>query len=90
MDYYHTTDGITSTKPNQHDYDQLALIYSHTDTTTTLASSSTVSATNAQQAMAGQVPMGVRVQKGRNFEIWAAADGRGGTWMHYVTLAPSK
>lgn len=88
MDYYATTDGVTSVKPNAHDYDELKTIYSHLDSTTTVGSAAVASP--AQQAMAGQVPMGVRVVKGRNFEIWAAADGRGGTWIHHVTLAPAK
>ena len=35
MDYYK----IPNPSPNQHDYDQLALIYSHLDSTTTLAAS---------------------------------------------------
>jgi hypothetical protein len=38
MDYYHNTsdNDTTSTHPNQHDYDQLASIYSHLDSTTTI------------------------------------------------------
>lgn len=45
MDYYQnkTNDGI-STRPNQHDFDQLNTIYAHLDSTTTLASSATQSA----------------------------------------------
>jgi hypothetical protein len=35
MDYYR----IPNLSPNQHDYDELALIYSHLDSTTTLAAS---------------------------------------------------
>jgi hypothetical protein len=38
MDY--TSDPSTNQHPNQHDYDELAFIYSHTDATTTLGSSS--------------------------------------------------
>jgi hypothetical protein len=87
MDYYATADGTTSTKPNAHDYDQLKTIYSHLDSTTTVGTAVAVSP--AQQSMAGQVPMGVRVVKGKNFEIWAAPDGRGGTWIHHVYLAPA-
>lgn len=85
MDYYKTTDGVTSTKPNQHDYDQLVTIYTHLDTSTTVGSAALAS--SAQQAMVGQTPMGIRIVKGKKFEIWAAADGRGGTWIHHVTLA---
>ena len=41
MDYYHNTSAndTLSTHPNQHDYDQLATIYSHLDSKTTVASS---------------------------------------------------
>jgi hypothetical protein len=85
MDY---SSSPTSTAPNAHDYDELALIYQHLDSTTTVASSPVN--TTSQQAMAGQVPMGVRVVKGRDFEVWAAPDGHGGTWIHHVTLAPVK
>lgn len=81
MDYSRSA---TSVSPNAHDYEQLASMYSHLDSSNTY---STSSASSAQQSMAGQLPMGVRVQKGRDFEIWAAPDGRGGTWIHHVTLA---
>jgi len=42
MDYYHNTSNADtlSTHPNQHDYEQLASIYAHLDTTTTLKSAS--------------------------------------------------
>lgn len=38
MDYYHNTTSTDtlSTHPNQHDYDELGIIYSHLDTTTTV------------------------------------------------------
>ena len=40
MDYYHNTSNsdTKSTTPNQHDYDELALIYAHLDSTTTIGS----------------------------------------------------
>jgi hypothetical protein len=40
MDYYHNTSDsdLISTTPNQHDYDELATIYAHLDSTTTLGS----------------------------------------------------
>jgi len=41
MDY--TSNPSTNQHPNQHDYDQLALIYGHTDSTSTLASSAAAS-----------------------------------------------
>jgi hypothetical protein len=44
MDYYHNTSAsdTKSTHPNQHDYDELAIIYQHLDSTTTIGSSSLV------------------------------------------------
>lgn len=74
-----------STAPNQHDYDQLVAQYAHTDS---YNSYSTSAAMTEQQSMAGQNPMGVRVRKGVFDEMWAAPDGKGGVWVHHVTLAP--
>ncbi len=44
MDYYHNTSAsdTKSTHPNQHDYDELATIYAHRDSSTTIGSSSLV------------------------------------------------
>lgn len=84
MDY---SNSATSTNPNQHDYDMLNTIYNHTDSSSTWSASSANTLTGAQHAMAGEVPMGVRVHKGVFHEIWAAPDGAGGTWVHHVTLA---
>jgi hypothetical protein len=41
MDYYHNTSAsdTKSTHPNQHDYDELGIIYSHSDSTTTIGAS---------------------------------------------------
>lgn len=75
-----------STAPNSHDYAQLNTIYNHLDSTNTWAASS-ANVTASQREMAGSVPLGVRVSKGHKFEIWAAADGRGGTWITHVRLA---
>ncbi len=63
MDY--TNDPSTNQHPNQHDYDQLATIYSHTDSTTT------VSASSAQGANAD---LSSRSEWGR--AIRTSADGR--------------
>lgn len=43
MDYYHNTSSsdLTSTHPNAHDYDELAIIYAHLDTFTTISATST-------------------------------------------------
>ena len=45
MDYYHNTSAsdTASTHPNKHDYDELATIYAHLDSTTTIGAASTSS-----------------------------------------------
>jgi len=85
MDY---SSSPTSTAPNQHDYDQLVTIYSHLDSVNTYSTSLASVATASQRSMAGQNPLGVRIHKGVFNETWAAPDGRGGVWIHHVTLAP--
>lgn len=86
MDY---SQSASSTGPNQHDYDQLASIYAHTDSyrsASLRASSPTL--TSAQEVMAGSNLMGMRIRMGIFDETWVAADGRGGVWVHHVLLAP--
>jgi hypothetical protein len=83
MDY---SQSATSTAPNQHDYDQLVAQYSHTDSYNSYAIGSAMTA--EQRSMAGQNPMGMRVRKGVFDEMWVAPDGKGGVWVHHVTLAP--
>ncbi|GAB6195351.1 zinc metalloprotease [Lysobacter xanthus] len=84
MDY---SQSPTSTAPNSHDYAQLASIYQHLDSYNSY-STTAAALSPSQQSMAGQNPMGVRVRKGFFDEVWAAPDGKGGTWIHHVTLAP--
>lgn len=86
MDY---SSSPNSTKPNQHDYDQLATIYGHTDSYNTYSTSAAfASLSKDQREMAGEVPMGTLVRRGHFSEIYVAPDGRGGLWIHHVTLAP--
>jgi hypothetical protein len=49
MDYYHNTSGsdTKSTHPNQHDYDELGIIYTHLDSTNTVLSSAARGASGA-------------------------------------------
>ena len=85
MDYSQSS---TSTRPNQHDYDLLASKYAHLDSINTYSTSMAATPlTAAQHSMAGEVPMGTRIHKGVFHETWAAPDGKGGTWIHHVTLA---
>jgi hypothetical protein len=85
MDY---SSSPNSTAPNAHDYDMLKSIYAHIDSYNSYSTSLASSASGSENSMAGQVPMGIRVHRGVFSEVWAAADGKGGTWIHHVTLAP--
>jgi hypothetical protein len=91
MDYSQSS---TSTAPNSHDYAQLASQYSHLDSYNSYSSSAAPPPSNGngkgkgKPAMAGVVPMGMRVRANKHEEIWVAHDGNGGTWVHHVTLAP--
>jgi len=85
MDY---STSSTSVSPNKHDYDQLALQYGHTDSYNSYSTSAAAAMTPGQQAMAGQNPMGMRVRRGVFDETWVASDGKGGVWVHHITLAP--
>jgi len=51
MDYYHNTSATDtlSTHPNQHDYDELSIIYSHLDSSTTVASSPAASSASPSE-----------------------------------------
>lgn len=97
MDY---SDDTSPEGPNNHDFAQLANIYSHLDDYNSYADGGTTGGTcnappgkgcnknnNAQSA--GEIPpMGIRVHGNARFEIWVAADGRGGYWIHHLILAP--
>jgi hypothetical protein len=85
MDYSTST---TSTAPNQHDYDQLATIYNHADSSNSYSASATTGVTRGQSAMAGDVPLGNLVHRGHFHEVYVAPDGRGGLWVTHVRLAP--
>lgn len=93
MDYSNDT---TPDKPNAHDYAQLASIYSHLDSYNSYSEGgSTGGGCNAPPGKGcnknngrGTPPMGVRVHGNGRYEIWVAADGKGGYWIHHITLAP--
>lgn len=85
MDYSQSS---YSTAPNQHDYDELAAIYSHRDSYKSASAISALTLPNADNAMVGNLPMGVRIRRGVFDEVWAAPDGKGGVWIHHVLLAP--
>jgi len=85
MDY---SNSPTSTDPNAHDYEQLATIYNHTDSTNSYSTSTATSVTHGQSAMAGDVPLGNLVHRGHFHDVYVAPDGRGGLWVTHVRLAP--
>lgn len=86
MDY---SSSPNSTSPNKHDYDELDIIYGHTDSYNSYSASAAVGApSHGQSAMAGDVPLGTLVRKGHFSETYVAPDGRGGLWVTHVTLAP--
>lgn len=84
MDY---SSSPNSTRPNAHDYDELVTIYSHADSYNSY-STSLASVTTAQNAMAGGNGLGTLVHKDHFYETYVAPDGKGGLWIHHVTLAP--
>lgn len=85
MDY---SQSPTSTAPNSHDYSQLYSQYLHKDNYNSYSIGAAANVTTSQKAMAGEKPMGMRVSKGVFDEMWVAPDGKGGIWVHHVTLAP--
>lgn len=85
MDYSRSP---SSTAPNQHDYDQLVTMYTHTDTYNSYSTSTAFVSSPGQSAMAGDVPLGTLVRKGHFSDTYVAPDGKGGLWITHVTLAP--
>jgi hypothetical protein len=78
MDYYHnTSDSDTkSTSPNQHDYDELATIYSHLDSFTTIGQST---AKNKISPEANKPDFNDPRQWGQ--KIWSSPDGQEEIWV---------
>lgn len=76
MDYYHNTSSsdTKSTSPNQHDYDELATIYAHLDTTTTVDTSAQGMPAAAPGANEDGTPIGASRERGS----WYAQDLGGG------------
>lgn len=93
MDY--STDPL-SQWPNAHDYEQLALMYDHTDSYNSYddgsggdgGACSAPPGKGCNKNGADVPPMGVRVVRGPHHEIWVAARGDGGLWIHHIRLAP--
>ena len=101
MDY---SNDESSQWPNAHDYELLEFIYEHADSYNSYDDSDDGGDTgggcnappgkgcnkNRAGASAGGPPMGLPVQVGLHHEIWVAADGNGGYWVHHLTLVPEE
>jgi len=87
MDYYHNTSDTDtlSTHPNQHDYDELALVYAHLDSTTTIGASTGVSPAEARGADENGTPFGASRARG----AWYVQEfGEGNFLITHVYWAP--
>ena len=99
MDY---SSSSTSQWPNAHDYAQLDTIYNHLDSYNTWDTGASGGGTGGSGCTAPPgkgcnkfgfdadrgPPMGMPVQVGLHHEIWVAADGHGGYWIHHIRVAP--
>ncbi|MEN8206630.1 MAG: hypothetical protein ABFS24_11525 [Pseudomonadota bacterium] len=99
MDY---SNSINSQFPNDHDYEELADIYVHTDSYNSYDDSGSGSGggdgggcnappgKGCNKSNADVPPMGTRVHRGKRHEIWVAPGRDGGLWIHHVTLVPGE
>lgn len=80
MDYYHNTSAsdTQSTHPNNHDYEQLATIYAHLDSSTTIGSApaSNGSATGNEASSWGRLVAGSRASGESVYELHLDASSR--------------
>ena len=74
MDY--TNDPSTNQHPNQHDYDELASIYSHVDSTTTVGASSVTGAAHSAIAAPIAVERSDRISSSTVTEVFADGSAR--------------
>jgi hypothetical protein len=90
MDY--TSNPTTNQHPNQHDYDELEIIYSHLDSTTTVGSASVASKARAaasQGNLNSRSEWGRKVRESRNgkLEVWVHGFGNGNKVFTFVIEA---
>jgi hypothetical protein len=90
MDY--TSDPSTNQHPNQHDYEELEIIYSHLDSTTTVAPASTASNVPAPASRANlnsRAEWGQKIRESRNgkLEVWVHRFGNGNKVFTFVIEA---
>jgi hypothetical protein len=90
MDY--TNDPSTNQHPNQHDYDELALIYKHLDSTTTVGTTSAASkapAAASQGNLNSRAEWSRKISEARNgkLELWVRGFGNGNKVFTFVIEA---
>jgi hypothetical protein len=90
MDY--TSNPSTNQHPNQHDYDELALIYSHLDSTTTVGAASAASGVPAAAGrgdLNSRAEWGRKIRESRNgkLELWVRGFGNGNKVFTFVIEA---
>jgi len=90
MDY--TNDPTTNQHPNQHDYDELAFIYSHFDGTTTVGSLSAASrmppaASRGDLNSPDEWDQKMRESRNGNLELWVHGFGNGKRMFTFVIRA---
>lgn len=100
MDY---SSSDASQWPNSHDFAQLLTIYNHLDGYDSWdtgggggggdgggsgCNSPPGKGCNKFEFDRNGPPMGLPVQVGLHHEIWVAADGKGGYWVHHIRVAP--
>ena len=87
MDYYHNTSAsdTKSTHPNQHDYDELATIYSHLDSSTTIGSApATLPSNMANGDFSSPNSWGKLVSSTKNASTYVRDFGNGNQVVTYV------
>jgi hypothetical protein len=97
MDY---SSDLASQWPNAHDYALLVAIYAHTDSYNSYddgipddggngsCNAPPGKGCNKKGSVAEIPPMGIRINKGRDFEVWVSPRNDGGLWIHHIRLVP--
>jgi hypothetical protein len=89
MDY--TSDPDTNQHPNQHDYEQLNIIYSHLDSTTTVSASAASKAPSAASRgnLNSRAEWGRKIRESRSgkLELWVRGFGNGNRVFTFVIEA---
>ena len=86
MDYYHNTSAsdTKSTHPNQHDYDELATIYSHLDSTTTVGAAASMPNEMAKGDFSSPNAWGQEVSRNARESVFVRDFGNGNQVVTFV------